>query len=252
MPNTLFTANVLERFDELPSTNDYLRNLTEQRKLPEGFVVRADNQSAGRGQLGSQWVVSPGANLTLSVLWYPTWLVASAQFDLNMAVALAVRDVVVQCVGDSVPVHVKWPNDLYINGQKTAGVLIENAIQGRNLQHSIIGIGLNVNQADFPLGFQATSLRLSSGQLFDLDSTADLLFECLEQRYLQLRANGSAAIRQAYLQHLWQFGIAATYRRTADNSIFEGTITGISPEGRLLVKGERGVEVFDLKEVVFV
>jgi BirA family transcriptional regulator, biotin operon repressor / biotin---[acetyl-CoA-carboxylase] ligase len=250
MPNTLFTAKVLERFDELPSTNDYLRDLVEQRRLPEGYVVRADNQSAGKGQLGSRWVVSPGANLTLSVLWYPTWLAAVEQFDLSIAVALAVRDAAEQAIANCAPIQVKWPNDLYINGQKAAGILIENALQGQYLQHSIIGIGLNVNQQYFPPDFKATSLSIVTGKTMDLEAVADLLFECLEQRYLQLRAGGHV-LRQTYLQHLWQFGTIATYRRTKDNSIFEGVITGISPEGRLVVTTETGVEVFDLKAIAY-
>ena len=94
MTNTLFTGKVYYRFDELPSTNDYARDLLAKSRPSEGTVVRAASQSAGRGQFGSSWVAEPDANLTLSVILYPNWLKITDQFRLSEAVALAVRDTV--------------------------------------------------------------------------------------------------------------------------------------------------------------
>ena len=98
MENTLFTGKVYHHFDELPSTNDHALELialahkgTAKSKPPEGTVVRADTQTAGRGQYGSRWLTQGGQNLTLSVILYPIWLEISAQFYLSMAVALALR-----------------------------------------------------------------------------------------------------------------------------------------------------------------
>ena len=94
MANTLFIGKVYYRFDELPSTNDRAAELLAKSKPPEGTVVRADSQSAGRGQFGSRWESAAGKNLTLSIVLYPNWLEVSAQFYLSMAVALGVRDAV--------------------------------------------------------------------------------------------------------------------------------------------------------------
>ena len=92
MANTLFIGKVYYRFDELPSTNDRAAELIAKSKPPEGMVVRADSQSAGRGQFGSRWESDSGKNLTFSVILYPTWLDVSAQFYLSMAIALGVHD----------------------------------------------------------------------------------------------------------------------------------------------------------------
>ena len=97
MANTLFIGKVYYRFDELPSTNDRAAELLAKSKPPEGSVVRADSQSAGRGQFGSRWESAAGKNLTLSIILYPNWLEARAQFYLGMAVALGVRDAVLAC-----------------------------------------------------------------------------------------------------------------------------------------------------------
>ncbi|HRI60574.1 MAG TPA: hypothetical protein PK228_12640, partial [Saprospiraceae bacterium] len=92
MTNTLFIGKVYHRFDELPSTNDWAAELLAKSKPPEGTAVRADSQSAGRGQYGSRWESAAGKNLTISIILYPRWLEVSAQFYLSMAVALGVQD----------------------------------------------------------------------------------------------------------------------------------------------------------------
>lgn len=189
MTNTLFIGKVYRRFDELPSTNDYAAEIIAKSKPPEGTVVRADRQSAGRGQFGSRWESEGGKNLTLSIILYPAWLAVAEQFYLSMAVALGVLDAVraagpigpaspspgsspVGKGGASLPafdvndegeaafslpagidtglaLRLKWPNDLYIGARKTAGILIQNTLSGRHLQASVVGIGLNVNQTVF-------------------------------------------------------------------------------------------------------
>jgi BirA family biotin operon repressor/biotin-[acetyl-CoA-carboxylase] ligase len=251
--NTLFTGKVYLRFDELTSTNDYAADWIAGRmdapaknKPPEGAVVRADSQSAGRGQFGSQWESEAGKNLTLSVILYPGWLEATAQFYLNMAVSLAL-------IPPDIPATVKWPNDIYIGDQKTAGILIRNSLSGGNLQSSVIGIGLNVNQqvfrSDAP---NPTSLTLAAGRQFDLDEVASALFERLESRYLQLKAGKRDAILEDYTASLHRINQPALYRRTAGGEPFTGIIRGVTTSGRLLLDTEAGPETFDLKEIRFI
>lgn len=248
MTNTLFIGKVYHRFDELPSTNDWAAELLAKSKPPEGTVVGADSQSAGRGQFGSRWESAAGQNLTLSVILYPDWLEAHAQFYLSMAVALSLRDTVhgAWCT-------VKWPNDLYLGNRKAAGILIQNALSGQYLQSSVVGIGLNVNQIQFdPALPNPTSLALFFGKKFDLDEVAGRLFECLERRYLQLKSGHRAVIKAEYEQSLFRIGLSSNFIRTNDNSQFKGIIQGVTEAGRLRVETESGEETFEVKEIRFV
>ena len=257
MPNTLFTGKVYHRFDELPSTNDYAAELIAKSTPPEGTVVRADSQSAGRGQFGSRWESAAGKNLTLSVIFYPDWLETGAQFCLGMAVALALHDTVSRPPSPvprpPSPVKIKWPNDLYLGDRKAGGVLIQNALSGRFLQSSVVGIGLNVNQLEFdPSIPNPTSLALAFGRSFDPEDLSDRLLECLEQRYLQLKAGRRAELKAGYERHLYRSGVPARYAR-AGGPEFTGTIRGVDPDGRLRVENESGrEEIFDLKQIRFV
>lgn len=253
MTNTLFIGKVYHRFGELPSTNDWAVELLSKSKPPEGTVVRADSQSAGRGQFGSRWVSSPGKNLTLSVILRPTWLSVSAQFYLSMAVAVALRDL----LEDKVPstlhlptLQIKWPNDIYLNTHKVAGILIQNTLSGQQLQASVVGIGLNVNQVEFDASLpNPTSMALAFGQYFDLDEVAERLFECLEQRYLQLKSGGGSAIKAEYERHLVLANNPARFVRTADGVEFTGIIRGVTEGGRLRIETDAGEESFEVKEL---
>lgn len=258
MANTLFIGKVYLRFDELASTNDYTLDLlaaTTNSRPPEGTVVRAANQSAGRGQYGSRWESTPGENLLLSVVLYPVWLEAGAQFYLSMATALALRDTAAASCPASAEATfaVKWPNDLYSGDRKCAGILIQNALLGNHLQSSVVGIGLNVNQTDFhPDIPNPTSLALATGQKLDLEQVANTLFEYLEHRYLQLKSGQRATLKAEYEQHLHRSGIWAPYTHP-DGTRFEGMIRGVTDEGRLRMGMSDGSEQrFGLKEVTMV
>ncbi|MCW5924738.1 MAG: biotin--[acetyl-CoA-carboxylase] ligase [Saprospiraceae bacterium] len=255
MANTLFIGKVYHRFDELPSTNDWALELiaapassgqgAAKSKPPEGTVVRADSQSAGRGQFGSRWESERGKNLLLSVILRPTWLEAKAQFYLSMAVALALRDTVADALST-----VKWPNDLCLGARKTAGILIQNSLSGQFLQTSVVGIGLNVNQMEFdPALPNPTSLALFFGKKFELDEITECIFERLERRYLQLKSGQRAAIKAEYERALYRLGKPSKFVRAADNSEFGGIIRGVTEEGRLRVETETGGETFEVKEV---
>lgn len=256
MKNTLFTGNVYHRFDELPSTNDYAAELIAKSTPPEGTVVRAATQTAGRGQYGSRWESAPGQNLLMSVIYHPSWLKTGTQFYLSMAVALSLRDTVhylLSTVHSPPPaVTIKWPNDLYIGDRKAGGILIQNTLSGEFLQSSIIGIGLNVNQLEFDASLpNPTSLALAFGRNFDLEVVDEHLLECHEQRYLQLKSGRHDEIKAEYERHLYRLGVPARFARP-DGAEFTGVIRGVRADGRLRLEQEAGLEqVFDLKEVRF-
>ena len=246
--------------EELASTNDFAAALlttadrlqgTAKSRPPEGTVVRADSQSAGRGQFGSRWESAAGQNLTLSIILYPNWLEIRAQFYLSMAVALALLDTAGQHLDSTAAAlpAIKWPNDLFIGDGKAGGILIQNTLSGATWGSAIVGIGLNVNQLLFPATVaRPTSLAQAAGHSFDLDAVAATLFACVERRYLQLKAGKKAEIQQEYAAQLYRRGLLTDFQRPG-GEIFTGTIQGVQPDGRLRIETAQGLQLFDLKEV---
>ena len=134
------------RLDETNSTNNYLRELLAGDALPEGSLVIADFQTAGKGQVGNSWESEARKNLMFSLLLYPDFLPANRQFLISQIASLSVKETLDGYI-DSVTV--KWPNDIYWKDRKICGMLIENDLSGQHLYCSVIGIGLNINQEVF-------------------------------------------------------------------------------------------------------
>jgi BirA family transcriptional regulator, biotin operon repressor / biotin---[acetyl-CoA-carboxylase] ligase len=277
IPNTLFLGKIWQHFDELPSTNEFMANSPLNT---EGVVMTTFNQTAGRGQMGNRWLAEPNQNLAYSIRLHPTFLQANEQFLMNKAVALAVHDLIegeiskfkVQSsntasssnakpqTSNEPPSNfkpptsnsIKWANDIFMGDKKVCGILIQNSLSGSRLQSSIIGIGVNINQLIFPKDINATSLRLETGQLFDLMPFVEKLTCCLEHRYLQLKSTMNVSkINDEYLSKMYRFGVDAIYRRMRDDSVFMGRIVGVSPTGQLEIMSNKGIEVFEIKEVKF-
>jgi BirA family biotin operon repressor/biotin-[acetyl-CoA-carboxylase] ligase len=255
MKNTLFVGKVLHHYAELGSTNDFAAQLLHASKSrpAEGTVVRADSQSAGRGQFGSRWDSAAGLNLTLSVIFYPQWLQAQEQFQLSMAVALALRHTAQTLLGDATApgsTCLKWPNDLYIGDRKTAGILIQNTLSGTKIQASIVGIGLNVNQLDFdPTLPNPGSLALAKRQALPLDEVQETLFADLESAYLRLRSGQDTGLQARYEAALYRRGIPSRFERLSDGSTLEGTIEGVAPDGQLRLQTAQGTLCFEPKMI---
>lgn len=224
------------KHDRLTSTSTHIADLLKQQDLEEGTVVLTDYQEAGRGQGSHSWVSNRGDNLLMSMLLYPAFLSASRQFHLSRVVSLAICDVLGTLGIESL---IKWPNDILSNKGKIAGILIEHSIAAGNLTHSIIGIGLNLNQDKFP-GFPvpASSVRLESGKLSDLGEVGELVESRLLSRYQDLKAGMTGKLEQEYLDKLFKAGEPALFK--TDKGTFEGIIKGVNDFGELLVlhKGE--------------
>lgn len=248
--NTQFIGKVLHSFDELPSTNLLAMELLSKSRPTEGTVISTYNQTAGRGQIGRTWESEPGKNLTVSIIFYPNFLPAIQNFQLNKAFALGVRDAVASCIPEA-SVSVKWPNDIYVNHRKISGILIQNILQSSQIQSTALGIGLNVNQAQFDSAPNASSLLLETGDSFDLDYAFQQLCYHLEYRYMQLKAGQYDVLHADYLTHLYRRGEPTPFQRK-DHSVFQGTITGIDPSGRLTIVSDAGEEHFDIKEIQFI
>ena len=171
---------------------------------PEGTVVTARHQRAGRGRRGHDWWDAPGQSLLASVLLRPPGPVTTAP-QLSLVGGLAVADALVAVA--SVPARIRWPNDLLVDGRKVCGILAEassdsvGAGAGR-LHHVILGIGVNLAQTAFPeaLADRATSLRLVTGRAPEAAAVLAAVLEQLARHYDVWRAGGFAALRAAWLE----------------------------------------------------
>jgi BirA family biotin operon repressor/biotin-[acetyl-CoA-carboxylase] ligase len=242
---TLFLGKNLVILPECPSTNTLAAELSQAGRAPEGTVVITHHQTAGRGQRGNTWQSGEGLNLTLSVVLQPVFLSVVRQFQLNKAVALAVRDTVSKYTDE--PVFVKWPNDIMIGDKKVCGILIENQLTGDKLGRSIVGIGLNVNQTEFESTL-ASSVSLHAGKSLELGVMFEELLQFLEWRYLQLRSE--TQIDNDYLNVLYRFNQKRYF--VVDDLEVEGIIRDVNEIGKLIVEIDNKSRSFDLKEIKFV
>ena len=245
--NTLFVGKVVEYMPSCHSTNDSARELLLQHDTSEGTVVITDNQTAGKGQRGNSWFSAEGANLTMSLIMKPNFLTVSKQFYLNMISSLAVKRVLNDRLPDANS-QVKWPNDVLLNNRKVCGILIENGIKRQLLEHSVVGIGLNVNQKAFGLA-TATSMSNEIGIDFSLQSVFEKLLGQFEALYLKLKAERYSEIKDEYLQNLIGFN---QWRKYRSEYVFDGQIVDVLDSGQLKLATQQGDKLFDFKEIEFI
>jgi len=232
---------------ECHSTNDEASRLLDSNtQVMEGTVVITNAQTSGRGQRGSTWVSEPGKNLTFSLLIKPTFLAVLDQFYLNMTFSLGLADYLNNALTSDI--RIKWPNDIIVNDKKVCGILIENHVQGQNIQHSIVGIGLNVNQTNFSVP-HATSMKLQKDHEFALENVLPELLSFLETRYLQLRSGNLEELINDYLTIFYWKGERHMFKKA--DEIFEGEITGIDPFGKLKINVDGTTEYFEVKQIQF-
>ncbi len=241
-----FNGQKLISLKRVSSTNDYLKQqLSKSTPFPEGTVIMAEEQFSGRGQVGNCWEAEPGKNLTFSLLLRPAFLQANDQFQLNIAVSTAVHRVLNALLGDRV--KLKWPNDILAGDRKLGGILIENTVQGALIRESVVGIGINVNQTGFKDAPRACSIKQLLHREYTLTDLLYELCESIERSYRQLAALGFPAQKQYYISHLYGYGQDLTFRYK--NQERKGCITGIDPNGRLMIRFGDQTERFAFKEI---
>jgi BirA family biotin operon repressor/biotin-[acetyl-CoA-carboxylase] ligase len=188
-------------FYSVDSTNAFaLRMLAHGRALPDGALILAESQTAGRGRMGRLWHSEPENGLYFSVCLRPQMPPSLAPlFTLGCAVAMhhAIERIT------KLDVDIKWPNDLLVGGKKISGILAEIQADTDRIHTLIIGVGLNVNHPAFPdeLSARATSLRLASGRP---QSRLDILLEFLEQFELlidRFRVEGPSFVISEWTRH---------------------------------------------------
>jgi len=232
------------------STNDYLKsNLSNSTPYTEGTVIMAVEQYAGKGQAGNIWKSEPGKNLTCSVLLNPTFLLPKDQFDLNIAVSLAIADTLQPILGENL--RIKWPNDLYYLDKKIGGILIENILRGSSWKHAIIGIALNVNQTVFGDNqARASSLKLLLNQDFEIKTLLQSLCLHLSTEYQHLKEKHIIQQKSRYRSLLYRLGEPANFLVQGQHK--SGTVIDVNKEGKLIVDFDGQLTEHAIKEIAFI
>ena len=224
---------------ETESTNSYLKNRLSEEKLPNGTLVVADYQIKGRGQKGNSWYSSEAKNLLFSLLVYPDQILAKEQFVLSQVASLAIKRVM-NSYADNF--SIKWPNDIYWNDRKIAGILIENNLEDEYIQSSIIGIGLNINEDEFPGNLpNPVSLKQIIGQDSDRKQLMYVVMQEFQALFNCLAAGEKEKIEEEYLQSLYRANGYYPYKDI--NGEFMAKIEGILPSGHLLLRPYEDKEI---------
>jgi BirA family transcriptional regulator, biotin operon repressor / biotin---[acetyl-CoA-carboxylase] ligase len=234
--------------ENLPSTNSFLTDLLRIQDLPEGTIVSANYQSAGRGYAGNRWESEKDKNLLLSILLRPTDIKPDQQFLISMVISLGVCDFSERYLRAA---RVKWPNDIYVNDDKIAGILIENSIMEDRIEYSVAGIGFNLNQEIFLSSApNPISLKQITGADYDLTSVLTQISADLDNRYKQLLSGKVREIRDEYSGRLYRYNDWHNFRDS--EGIFTGKITSISDNGLLRVERKAGnISLYSFKEIEF-
>ena len=234
--------------ETIDSTNAYLQRQQAVTDI-RNWVVSADEQSAGKGMGQNSWESEVGKNLTFSLALEVSFLSAERQFLLSEAVALGLF----QSVYDVIPsekLHIKWPNDIYYENRKLAGILINSTIKANKMDTSIIGIGLNVNQMQFQdWPTHPISLQQITGKEYALQPLLEHIVESIYNKVEVLKAD-AAILEKEYLQRLYRHRTWADYE--VNGKVLRLFLTGIDPFGRLMLVDEKEKSYcFDIKEIKF-
>ncbi|HEX2607166.1 MAG TPA: biotin--[acetyl-CoA-carboxylase] ligase [Flavisolibacter sp.] len=224
-------------FLELPtvdSTNNYAMGMVHAGMAQHGMAVFAGEQTRGRGQRSKVWFSQAGQSISLSIIIRPDALSSSRLFLLSqMAAVAAHRFFLNYSLSDT---FIKWPNDIFWRDRKAGGILIENSFKGPKWMYAVIGIGLNINQADFPdLDRKAVSLRQITGQNYEPAQLARSLCTYMDAAWKELLID-PASIDQAYQQALFRRGARVKFKQ--DSRIFEALVKGVNENGQLVVQHE--------------
>ncbi|MCZ8090298.1 MAG: biotin--[acetyl-CoA-carboxylase] ligase [Flavobacterium sp.] len=234
------------KLSAIDSTNDYLKQLSREKKLDNFTIVVANEQTKGRGQMGSKWVSEVGKNLTFSVLVKNVMIPNEKLFDWNIVVALAVLAVLER--HEIQKVSIKWPNDIMADSKKVGGILIENVLKSGESFDSVVGIGLNLNQTNFEDLPKATSLKSLTNKNYDIFETAEEIVKKIEEKYQQLDKS-MTVFWNKYHEKLFKIDKPLAFEDSKNNR-FMGIIQGVTHDGKLQVMLEDdSITFFNIKEI---
>jgi BirA family biotin operon repressor/biotin-[acetyl-CoA-carboxylase] ligase len=223
--------------------------LLREKELTEGTVIRAGFQTAGKGQQGNRWESERDKNLLFSIILFPSSVEPDEQFLISMTISLGICDYLKQFLSN---VTIKWPNDIYVNNNKLAGILIENSLIGHYIESSVAGIGININQETFSQEIpNPVSVKIITGKEHDTDLFLRELLSRLDKRYKQLLYGDRDQIRNEYFSNLYRAGEWHYYK--SEGKLFKGKIASVSTSGILTMEQEeKQFGEFSFKELDYI
>lgn len=224
-----------KHFDEVDSTNSALKKLIDAK---EGTVLTADYQTGGRGTGTNQWESEHGKNITGSIVLKPGFLGPSESFLISMAVSVGIAAFVSK-FDDTV--QIKWPNDIYLDHKKLAGILIENEFTANTINRTIAGIGLNVNQTRFKHAPNPIAISQIANKKLDIPDLRQKLFNSIYSVYQTLQTAPVKIIKN-YHSRLYGKDIRLEFEDV--HGRFTGRIQRVAPDGQLIILDEQNDQRF--------
>lgn len=236
------------KLENIGSTNLYSQDLLSAGKVMETTVVYSLSQTKGRGMGKNVWLSEDNKNLLFSLIVFPD-LKAESHFSLSMIVSLAIWEYLIL---KGVEAKIKWPNDIWVQNKKLAGILIENSIMGDRIKSSIIGVGLNLNQTDFPAEIpNPVSLSQLTNKAYNIDNEIVTISNLINNAIASLSKSDFLSIRKNYLSKLYRFNELSEFK--SNDRAFKGTIISVNQTGHLVVKESAdNISEFYFKEIEFV
>lgn len=227
------------KLDAIPSTNDWLKDLSMQGKAVDGDVVWVLNQTHGRGQRENVWQSQAGKSLTMSVFKCHNAFDAKQSFMINCAVSLAICHTLKNHY--HLDVKVKWPNDILSAGKKIGGLLIENIIVGNRIKASVVGVGINVNQDKFENLPKASSLFLQTGCGTEITTLLEQTLDVLGLYFDRLDQKNPMLMLSEFEQCLFRKDEVSVF--FDGEKEFEAIIRGVTAQGWLRLEQSSGTMV---------
>ena len=233
---------------QTPSTNDFAADRLAINGPKEDICIYTYNQSAGRGQIGRSWYGDTNNNIACSYIKHFNSFPVQQQFYLNMAFSLAIHDLISSYVHQ--PVRIKWPNDLYVNDKKIAGLLIQNLLRSDMITNSILGVGININTLEFPEDLpNPTSLSLECRKEFELLDVVKALSLCIQGRLNNFQTNLSEVSKE-YVSLMYRKDQVSPFLKNGE--LITGKIKGVLEEGHLVLEIDGKDQHFGFRELNYV
>jgi len=236
------------KIEKTDSSNRYARDYIRKNGISETLFFSVEEQTAGRGQGTNRWFSQKDKNITCSFAFKPK-ISPVNQFMISQAISLSIIDFLEPY---SQNFSIKWPNDIYHLDKKIAGILIENTLSGNSIKYCIAGVGININQRNFPKELpNPTSLSHITNQRFQLEELLKNFIETADNHISKLNDSAKPETEYRYLEKLYRYKKTSRYKDR--DGEFEGIITGIDSYGHLMVidthTGKQ--KKYDFKEIVF-
>jgi BirA family biotin operon repressor/biotin-[acetyl-CoA-carboxylase] ligase len=240
-----FKKNIIH-LNQVESTNCFAKEILNSPMAKNWTVIFTNNQTKGKGQRGNTWKSNPNENLAFSII-IETNINVEKQFYISKIISLALMDYLSDYVDN---VRVKWPNDIYVNDKKIAGILIENIIQGSNVIKSIVGIGININQTTFDSNLpNPISLKQITNKTFILEN---VLIEILNNIYKYHESlNNYKFVDTIYNKSLFGLNKILSFKEK-DDSIFSAKILGTDESGKIKLETDEKIKFYNLNEIKFI